>query len=58
MRRLPPWMIFFLFVLTALMIWVGVEERHHVGPLPLVLGVAWLLFTLAAAGGMFRAERD
>jgi len=58
MRRLPPWVIFFLLVLSALMLFVGYEERSHVGPLPAVLGVAWVLFTLASAGAMLRPERD
>jgi hypothetical protein len=58
MRRLPPWVIFGLVVLSALMLFVGYEERSHVGPLPLALGVVWLLFTLASAGAMFRPERD
>jgi len=58
MRRLPPWMVFFLAVLTAVLLVVGWAERDHVGPFPLMLGVLWLLFTLAAVAGMFRPESD
>lgn len=58
MRRLPPWVVFFLGVLTVGLIVVGYEERHHIGPIPLILGLLWGLFTLAAAGAMFKPETE
>lgn len=56
MRRLPPWIVFFLAVLAVLLLVVGYVDRHHVGPLPMVLGALWAVFTLAAAGAMFKPE--
>lgn len=58
MRRLPPWVVFFLLVLGVLMLFAGYKDRQEVGPLPIVLGVVWVLFAFAAAGGMFRPEKD
>ncbi len=58
MRRLPVWVVFLLVVLTVLLIVVGYEERHHVGPVPVILGVLWAAFTLGALGGMLKPEND
>jgi hypothetical protein len=58
MRRLPAWVVFFLVVLTVLMAWIGWVERDHVGPVPLVLGAVWALFTLGAARGMLKPETE
>ncbi|MCB0883022.1 MAG: hypothetical protein KDC33_12515 [Thermoleophilia bacterium] len=56
MRRLPPWIVFFLLALAVLMLVVGWEERHEVGYVPVVLGVVWLLFTAAAAKNVLADE--
>lgn len=56
MRRLPPWMVLFLFLLAALMLYVGWDERHHVGYVPVLLGILWGLFALGAAKGMTAPE--
>jgi hypothetical protein len=58
MRRLPGWVIIGLAALTILMLLVGWVERDHVGPVPMILGVVWALFTLASAAAMFRPESD
>lgn len=56
MRRLPPWIVFFLAVLAVVLLVIGYEDRHEVGPLPMVLGALWVVFALAAAGAMFKSE--
>lgn len=56
MRRLPPWMVLFLGLLGILMLVVGWDERHHVGYIPVILGVLWLLFTAASAKGILAEE--
>lgn len=56
MRRLPPWLVFMLFVLTVILAVVAWHDRHEVGPIPVILGALWAVFTLAAAGGMFKSE--
>jgi hypothetical protein len=50
MKRLPGWMLALLVVLSILLVWIGWEDRHEAGYLPLVLGIAWLVFTLASLG--------
>lgn len=56
MRRLPPWMVFFMGLLSLVLLVIGYEDRHEVGPLPMILGAIWLVFTLGAAGAMFKPE--
>ncbi len=56
MKRLPAWMIGMLVLLTALLLWVGIDERHHIGPVPIVLGVIWVLFILATAPKIFSRD--
>jgi Flp pilus assembly protein protease CpaA len=56
MRGLPGWMILVLIVLTAMLLYVGYDERHEVGWMPFILGVVFALFTLGAIGGKARGE--
>ncbi len=56
MKRLPAWMLFMLAVLTALLLWVGIDERHEIGPVPIVLGVIWVLFLLGSAPKIFSRD--
>ncbi len=56
MKRLPIWMVLTLAVLSALLLWVGVNERHEIGYLPLILGAVWTLFTLKSAKDVFADE--
>jgi hypothetical protein len=46
-------MVGLFLVLAALLIVVGIVEIDHVGPVPVVLGVLWALFTLASAPRVF-----
>lgn len=57
MRRLPPWLVLSLAVLSVLLIWVGWDERHHAGYLPFVMGILWGLFTLVSAKGVLADEK-
>jgi hypothetical protein len=43
-------MLALLVVLSILMVWIGWHDRHEAGWLPLVLGIAWVVFTLASLG--------
>lgn len=45
-----------LAVLTAVLLWVGIDERHEVGPVPMVLGGLWAIFVLAAAPRVFSRD--
>ena len=56
MKRLPAWMIAMLTVLTALLLWVGIDERHEIGPVPILLGVVWVLFILGSASKIFSRD--
>lgn len=56
MKRLPVWILATMVVLTALLLVVGWDERHHAGWLPFVMGVAFLLFTLASIGAVVRDD--
>ncbi len=56
MRRLPIWMLGVLTLLTALLLWVGIDERHEVGPVPIVLAVIWALFILGSAPKVFSRD--
>lgn len=56
MKRLPAWMLFVLAVLAALLLWVGIEERDQVGPVPIILAVVWALFVLAAVPKVFSRD--
>ena len=48
MKRLPIWMLLGLVGISALLIWVGLKEQDQLGPLPLILGIIWTLFTLGS----------
>ncbi|MFN8109151.1 MAG: hypothetical protein U0Y82_04795 [Thermoleophilia bacterium] len=56
MRGFPGWLILALVVLSGLMLFVGNEELDKVGPVPLILGVLWSLFTLASIAAKARPE--
>lgn len=56
MKRLPLWIIVSMAVLTAMLLVVGWDERHHAGWLPFVVGVAFLLFTLGSLGALVRDD--
>ncbi len=56
MKRLPAWMIGVLTLLTALLLWVGIDERDEIGSVPIVLGVIWVVFILASVPKMFSPE--
>jgi hypothetical protein len=51
MRRLPPWIIASLVPISAVLLWVGWHDRHEAGILPFILGIFWVLFTLACMAG-------
>ena len=50
MRGLPLWMLGGLAVLSALLLFIGWEDRHEAGYLPFVFGILFSLFTLASLG--------
>lgn len=50
MRGIPVWALAGLAALSALLIGYGYHDRHEASPLPLILGIAWALFTLASIG--------
>ena len=56
MRGLPFWMIATLAALSVVLIAVGWHDMSHVGPLPLILGIVWGLFTLATLGAKLRPQ--
>jgi len=56
MKRLPVWILATMVVLSALLLVVGWDERHHAGWFPFIMGVAFLLFTLASIGQAVRDE--
>ena len=56
MKRLPPWILLVLAVLTALLMWVGIEEIDEVGPVPIVLASIWALFVLASVPKIFSRD--
>lgn len=58
MKQLPMWMIVTMVVLAAAMTWVGWIERHEVGPVPLIVGVIWIAFSLASAGGWLAQDPE
>jgi hypothetical protein len=58
MRGLPVWMLAGLAVLSALLLWIGWDERHEAGYLPFVMGIVFALFTLAALGGRVRGGEE
>lgn len=57
MRRIPAWVIVFLIICGAFLAAAGWHERHHVGYVPFVLGVFWVLFALASGPRIFDAEK-
>lgn len=58
MRRIPPWIVFFLVVLGIFLAIVGWHDRHHVGYFPFVLGIVWILFGLACGPRMWANEEE
>ena len=58
MRGLPAWMLALLVALTALLLWIGWEDRHEAGYLPFVMGIIFALFTLASVGAKARPPAD
>ena len=58
MRGLPSWMLALLVALTALLIFIGWEDRHEAGYLPFIMGILFALFTLGAIGGRVRGEDE
>lgn len=58
MKQLPMWMIVTMIGLAALMTWVGWVERHEVGFIPLIVGVAWVAFALASLGGWLAQDPE
>jgi hypothetical protein len=51
MRGIPALMILALVVLSVLLITVGWANHNDAGPLPVIVGVLWGLFALAAIIG-------
>ncbi len=45
-------------VLTVLLLYFGIEDRHESGNAPIIMGAAFALFTLAAIGGKLRGEEE
>ncbi len=56
MRRLPAWILAVLAVITAALMWVGIDKRHEVGPVPIVLAAIWALFVLGSAPKIFSRD--
>lgn len=54
MRGLPVWILTTIVVLSALLLVVGWDERHHAGWLPFIMGVAFALFALGSIGAKVR----
>lgn len=57
MRRLPPWIVAVLAVISVVLLWVGWTDRHEAGYLPFILGIGWALFTMACAAGVL-SQKD
>jgi hypothetical protein len=49
-------MLFVLAVLTGLLMWVGIEERHEIGPVPIILASIWVIFILASLPKVFSRD--
>ncbi|MFP5451034.1 MAG: hypothetical protein ACLGG9_04705 [Thermoleophilia bacterium] len=58
MRALPVWILTTFVVLSALLLVVGWDERHHAGWLPFIMGVVFTVFSLAAIGAKVRHGDD
>lgn len=56
MKGLPGWILAVMVVLTASLVWVGWDERHHAGYVPFIMGVVFGLFTLASMGAKARDD--
>lgn len=52
-RRIAPWILLVIALLSAALLWVGIDERHEIGPVPMILGGLWALFVLASAPLVF-----
>lgn len=58
MRGLPAWILGGMVVLTALLIWLGWEDRHEAGYIPFAIGIVLGLMTLASIGARMRPASD
>lgn len=56
-RRIPAWILLVLAILTAALLIVGIHEREHIGPVPMILAVLWGLFVLGSAPQIF-SQKD
>ncbi len=56
MKRLSPFILFVIAVLTALLMWVGIAERDEVGPVPIILASIWAVFVLASVPKIFSRD--
>ena len=56
MKGLPVWILATMVGLTAVLLVVGWDERHHAGWLPFVMGVVFAIFTLASIGAAARGD--
>lgn len=56
MKGLPAWILAIMVLLTASLLWVGWDERHHAGYAPFVIGVIFALVTLASIGANARDD--
>lgn len=56
MRGLPFWMIATFAALSVMLIWVGWHDAAKIGPLPMILGIVWAVFTLATLGAKLRPQ--
>lgn len=56
MRGLPLWIIGLLAALTFLLLYFGVQDREESGNAPIIMGVLFAIFTLAAIGGKLRGD--
>jgi len=56
MRRLPGWMLLILAVLAGLLLWIGIMVEDEVGPVPIILASAWIVFVLVSAARIFAPE--
>jgi hypothetical protein len=54
MKGLPVWILTTIVVLSALLLVVGWDERHHAGYLPFIMGVVFALFALVSIGAKIR----
>ena len=49
-------MLLILAVLAGLLLWIGIMVQDEVGPVPIILASAWIVFVLVSAARMFAPE--